>query len=75
MAIENLGLQPNVHVLTGDTPEAFAGAVSRLLRDEGLRNRIGQAGREYVIAHYALERVTQRLIACYEAVRAEFHAQ
>jgi glycosyltransferase involved in cell wall biosynthesis len=72
MAIENLGLQPDRHVLTGDTPEAFAGAVLRLLHDASLRDQLGQAGRDYVIEHYALDRVTSRLVACYDDVRKAF---
>jgi polysaccharide biosynthesis protein PslH len=72
MAIENLGLRPDEHVLTGDTPQAFAAAVSRLLRDASLREQLGQAGRAYVVEHYALDRVAARLIACYNEVRAAF---
>ena len=74
MAIENLGLEPDRHVLTGDTPKAFAGAVLRLLHDAPLREQLSQASRDYVIEHYALDRVAARLIACYDEVRRTFTA-
>src|SRR5439155_726730 len=64
----NVGLDatPGVHLLVGDTPEEFAAAVTRLLRDPALRRRLGEAGRRFSVERYgpgvaaaALEREQQ----------------
>ena len=40
-----------------DDPEAFADAVMSLAEDEGLRRRLGQRGRRYVIEHHSRQKV------------------
>lgn len=47
-----VGATPDEHLLTADTPEAFAAAVVHLLRDPEARRRIGAAGQRFVRAHY-----------------------
>ena len=37
-------------------PERFAGAICRLLREPGLRERMGEAGRKWVMEHFSRER-------------------
>ncbi|MBM3280667.1 MAG: glycosyltransferase family 4 protein [Candidatus Handelsmanbacteria bacterium] len=51
--------------------EGLTTAVRRLLLDEGLRRRLGEAGRRRVLAHYTEARTAARVIACYERFLAE----
>lgn len=46
-------------------PEALALALGRLLRDPGLRERLGAAGRARVLAHYTGARMAEGTLACY----------
>lgn len=46
-------------------PEALAQAVRRLLADETLRHRLGQAGRERVLTHFTVDRMVDRLLHVY----------
>ena len=46
--------------------QGFTAAVRRLLLDEGLRRRLGEAGRQRVLAHYTEARTAGRIIDCYE---------
>jgi len=46
--------------------EGFAAAVRRLLVDEGLRRRLGEAGRRRVLENYTEARTAERIIACYQ---------
>jgi glycosyltransferase involved in cell wall biosynthesis len=50
---DGLGATPGRHLLVADTPEDFAAAVVRLLRDPALRRRLGDAGREFVVERFA----------------------
>jgi glycosyltransferase involved in cell wall biosynthesis len=49
---EGLPVEDEKHLLFADTPEDFAAAVIRLLRDEALRRRLGGAARQLVEARY-----------------------
>jgi glycosyltransferase involved in cell wall biosynthesis len=51
--------------------EGCTAAVRRLLLDEGLRQRLGQAGRQRVLEHYTEARTAGRIIACYERFLAK----
>jgi glycosyltransferase involved in cell wall biosynthesis len=48
IGLRGLGLVPNVHALVADEPLAFAGAVSRLLEDRALGERLAAAARTHV---------------------------
>ena len=52
-------------------PAAFADATERLLRDEALRTRLGEAGRQRVVDHYTIEAHTERIHALYREVLGE----
>ena len=42
---EGLGAGDGVHLLIADEPAAFGSAIERVLKDAGLRQRLGEAGR------------------------------
>jgi glycosyltransferase involved in cell wall biosynthesis len=52
---DGLGATSGVHLLVADTPADFAAAVVRLLRDPGLRRRLGEAAREFALERFAPE--------------------
>ncbi len=55
------GLRDGEHLLLADTPAAFAKAVSRLVTDRELAQRLGQAGRAFVCAAYDWSQIAPRL--------------
>ncbi|RMG86516.1 MAG: glycosyltransferase family 1 protein, partial [Chloroflexi bacterium] len=48
--------------------EQFADRLIRLLTDDALRERMGQAGYERVQAHFSLAGQVKQMVAIYEAV-------
>lgn len=52
LGIDGIAARDREHALIADEPLAFAAALIRLLRDESLQARIGEAGRELVTEHY-----------------------
>ena len=42
---EGLGARNEEHLLIADEPAAFVSAIERVLKDAGLRHRLGEAGR------------------------------
>lgn len=54
------------HLLVADDPRAFAKAVVKLLTDDDLAVRLGQAGRRYVEAHHAWAEKAMALERVYE---------
>ena len=53
--------EPEREVLVADSPWAFAEAVTGLLNDRGIAERIGQAGRQFVNRRYRPERGLEQL--------------
>jgi sugar transferase (PEP-CTERM/EpsH1 system associated) len=66
MINSGLGARPEREVLVADDPGTTAGQIVRLLRDEGLRMRIGLAGREFVQQKYSWGHVVERVRAIEE---------
>ena len=62
---EGLGLVDGTHALLADSPEAFAGAVARLLDDRALRQRLGLAARQLAEHRYGWDAIGARLAAVY----------
>jgi glycosyltransferase involved in cell wall biosynthesis len=62
-----LHVQSGREVLVGDTPEAFADAVARVLSDVPLRARMREAGYAYLAAHHSEAVAKERLL---RAIRA-----
>jgi len=60
-----LQVRPGRDLLVADTLQACAEAVLTLLADEGLRQRVGQAGRRYVETHHDWDRIVGRLEGVY----------
>ncbi len=52
----------NVNGLLADTPTAWRCALTRLLDDPALRERIGMAGRATVEQHYSIQSIASRLV-------------
>lgn len=50
------------HFLVADSPEQWAGHLTRLLADAQLRGRLGQAGREYVERNHSWEKCLEPMI-------------
>ena len=64
-SLAGLRAEPGVHLLSASTPGEWVEAVTRLLDDEGLRQRLGAAGRRYVEENHHWE-------GCLEPFRALF---
>jgi glycosyltransferase involved in cell wall biosynthesis len=60
-AFEGVGALAEAHLLVADRPADFAAAVVRLLRNEPLRTRLGQAARAFTEANYRWEAQLARL--------------
>jgi glycosyltransferase involved in cell wall biosynthesis len=52
-------------------PEALADATVRLLRDPGLRNNMGEKGKERATEHFSLERMVREMEALYKSLMEE----
>lgn len=66
LAIEGIPITPGIHVLVEESPEAFAGAVVRLFRDDALWMQLSVAGREAACRLYgepAAERALRNMLA------------
>jgi phosphatidylinositol alpha-mannosyltransferase len=63
---ELLGSDESMLVPAGD-PEAFAQAVIALLKDDGLRRRMGTSGRRKAM-RYSWDEVTKEIAACYDEI-------
>ncbi len=58
---EGIRAEPGRELLIGDTAAEFAGHVVRLLRDPDLRERIGTAGRKFVVERYGADALRKSL--------------
>lgn len=67
-AVAALQVTPGREALVADTPQAMAQAIIKLLTDEALRRRTGQAGRRYVETHHDWRVTAEKLEAVYRSV-------
>lgn len=51
-------------------PKQLAGAMERMINEDGLSDRLGRIGREHVLSTYGVNRMVDDYIACYEAMVA-----
>lgn len=63
-----LGLQDGTHLLVGEGPQAYADAVVKLLEDPQLRQRLGNAGRQFVTEHFSWTSAANQLNRLYHAI-------
>jgi glycosyltransferase involved in cell wall biosynthesis len=61
MGAEGLDARPGEHLLVADEPRAFADAIARLLDDQALRCRIGEAGRALYLEWFTWPAAWKRL--------------
>lgn len=67
-------LTPEVARLAPPEPEAFAEAILELMRDESLRERLGQAGREFVESDHVYDSHQRRVDRLYGYVEQQVGA-
>ena len=65
---EGIAVEHNRHLLLADTAADFASGVVSLLRDRGLRERLGQNARRLAAEHYSWEATTDLLEQAYRDV-------
>lgn len=65
---EGLAVEPGRHLLVGETPEAFAGAVSELLDDAARRERVAREALAFVRSHYDWLRAADALDGVYHSL-------
>lgn len=61
LAVEGLGLQPDVHYLTAETDTAFAVAIDTMVRDRERRERMRAAAFDFVRAHFSQSEINRRI--------------
>lgn len=62
---EGLAAEDGQNILLGDTPEAFAAAIERVLDSDELRRRLGAGARKTAEARYSWEVVGRTLVEAY----------
>jgi len=62
----------NIILVNQHDPHSIAGALVKLLRDAELRQRIGAAGRRFVLEHLSWESIAAQMEAFYERVQARY---
>lgn len=70
-AVSALAVKNEDEVLIGDDPEVLSQQVIRMLRNAGLRERLGANGRRYVESYHDWNRITDCLEKTYHEVIAE----
>lgn len=66
---EGIAVRPGENILLADTPEAFARAVVRVLRDDGVAQRLRQNGRRWVERYYDWREEYGRVAAIYRELQ------
>ena len=74
LGVEGIAVQPGQELLLGDTPQQFAEAVLRLMRDYAqggaLATGLGTAAEHFVAAHYTWDRILPNLEHVYTSLMA-----
>jgi glycosyltransferase involved in cell wall biosynthesis len=65
---EGLAVNHERDILLADEPQALAREISRLLEDEAMRSRLGEAARETAEARYSWHTSAKKLSAFYESL-------
>ncbi len=69
LGLSGIAAVPGRDLLLADDPDTFAEAVIRLLRDSGLRRRIGSGARTFVVREHNWAVVAERYEGIYRAAR------
>jgi glycosyltransferase involved in cell wall biosynthesis len=69
-ACEGIGVTPGKDILLAEQPMDFAEAVISLMTDTGLNQRIGKAGREFVMENFSWQHAGDKLRQVYAEVTA-----
>jgi sugar transferase (PEP-CTERM/EpsH1 system associated) len=64
-AVSALQAVPGQDVLVADNAQGLAEALLRILKDEDLRQKIGNNGRQYVLQHHDWSQVANQLVSIY----------
>jgi glycosyltransferase involved in cell wall biosynthesis len=70
LGAEGLEITDGEHVLIADEPSEFATKVIELLRDQGLREKLGRNGRRLVESRYDWSAIAPTLGQVYETLQA-----
>ncbi len=65
MAVEGLDLVSGAEVVTADTPDGQVAAISRLMRESGMRRELGRSARYRVERDYRWEELVPRIESLY----------
>lgn len=71
-AIPEMVIDGETGLVVEPSRDALLGGIRRLLDDEALRQRMGNAGRERAVACFDAEQTTEQLVQVLEAARARF---
>jgi polysaccharide biosynthesis protein PslH len=63
-----IGVEDGKHLLVAEGPQAFAGAIVKLLDDPQLAQRLGKAGRQFVVEHYSWPDAVDTLVRLYNEI-------
>jgi glycosyltransferase involved in cell wall biosynthesis len=72
--MEGLDLNPEEEILIGNEPQSFANQVLRVLEDENLRNKLGQAGKQTVESKYDWQKIGETFRTCAENIARQARA-
>jgi polysaccharide biosynthesis protein PslH len=67
-AVEGLGVEQHVHVLTSSTAEGMAKHIIDLLLDPKSREKLATKGKEFVKAHYDWSGISNKLDSIYRRI-------
>jgi glycosyltransferase involved in cell wall biosynthesis len=70
IACEGIDVAAGRNVMLADSAAQFADCIQTLLENQILRERIGKAARELVVAHYSFAQIGRRLCEVFEAAAA-----
>lgn len=71
LGVEGLDARDGENVLLAETPAEFAGAMIRILREDGLRRKLEEGARETAVRLYSWEGMGERMARLYQEVESQ----
>ena len=71
IAVEGLGVENGVHVLTGNTPQALAKQTIKLLQQPSLQEKLAKNGKAFVSKYYDWDTISKKLDAIYKDIGSQ----